>query len=166
MKRSLTSAVIASLWGAVPAAVLLIAVPAGAGTICHGVGITGFEAQARHAAAALGPVTSAPSRLLVYVEKVGRIYYYQSNYVAPGTPFPAKIVSDEAMPLRTVVENLIYRSREEADLHAQATRDTLANRRLVYADASVYDGKALPVELAAAAAVRVDRPVEYAALDR
>ncbi len=102
------------------------AASADAGMVCRGSVITGFEREARIAAATLGAPTSNPAALRVYSTHTTHGYYYESNFVRPGQQMPTKIVSDVPMTPRQVVNNIMFVSQAEVAANAAATEIALA----------------------------------------
>jgi hypothetical protein len=125
---------------------------ANAGMTCHSSSFVGYEAQVAHADHVLPAATSDPKRLAIYVERVGSIFYYQSNYVTAGARYPTKILSETAMPLNAVVENILYTSAAEARAAKRVTSTIIAENLVLRGDTMIIDGvsKSPAVELAMA----------------
>jgi hypothetical protein len=123
-----------------------------AGTICHSSGFAGYEAQVAHAVRVLPAVTSDPLQVAIYTEQVGRVFYYQSNYVRPGSRYPTKILSETRLPLKAVLENVLYTSAAEATAAARTTAAIIASNLVLRGDTKLIDGGPTlpPVELAMA----------------
>ncbi|QYE34087.1 MULTISPECIES: hypothetical protein [Sphingosinicellaceae] len=102
------------------------AASANAGMVCRGSVVTGFEREARIAAATLGATTSNPAALRIYSTHTTRGYYYESNFVRPGQQSPTKIVSDVPMTPRQVVNNVMFVSQAEVAANTAATQIALA----------------------------------------
>lgn len=117
---------------------VLMAVPASAATLCRGVYIAGLADAAVRGKAAVGIATDDVSKMRVYAEKVPGGWYYQTNIVVAGAPFPAKIISETPLSLDVVVANMLRRPLA-----------TPMTRAVVVADASLFAGGA-PVQMAMA----------------
>ena len=123
-----------------------------AGTVCHSSGFAGYEAQVAHAVRVLPAVTSDPLQVAIYTEQVGRVFYYQSNYVRPGSRYPTKILSETPLPLKAVLENVLYTSAAEATAAARTTATIIATNLVLRGDAKLIEGGPTlqPVEFAMA----------------
>ncbi len=123
------------------AGVLAVAAAPGlAGTVCRSPGITGFEVQARTARLVLASTRADTQAIEVYVARTPFGFYYESNYVAPGTAWPAKIYAPEPLNVRALVENLLFTSRADADAGAALTDAVIASHLTIRLDAALFDG--------------------------
>ncbi len=111
-----------------------------AGVVCRSNAIAGFEVEARAAHVALAAATSDSQGIEVFVAHTPFGYYYESNYVAPGARYPAKIYTAAPLTLRALVENLLFTSRAAADA-GRARTDAVAGQVVVYLDAALYDAR-------------------------
>ena len=115
---------------------------ASAGTVCHSSGFAGYEAQVAHAARVLPAQTSDPMQVAIYTEQVGQVFYYQSNYVRPGSRFPTKILNETPLPIKAVLENILYTSAAEAKAAAAATAVIIATAPVLRGEALASDDEA------------------------
>lgn len=109
-----------------------LAIPVAAGTVCRSVGIAGYAAAQYRAERVLASATTRPDAIELYVERVDRGFYYESNYVANGARYTTKIFSETPMTALTVVQNLVYASRDEAVRDAADARDIVAHHLVVH----------------------------------
>jgi hypothetical protein len=94
--------------------------------------------------------TSDPLQVAIYTEQVGQVFYYQSNYVRPGSRYPTKILSETPLPLKAVLENVLYTSAAEANAAARTTAAIIASNLVLRGDtpATGNDARSTGVQLA------------------